>query len=95
MRLFATSGLLALLMFAALPHALGGSALAVADSAVQTTVAGNVPATDAAAAESSPLVWLIPVAMGLFAFVLVFVIRRYSKPRHQGKAQDDIENPRG
>lgn len=93
MRLFPISGLTAALALVMALCALMNKAVARVNSAVQNTAAENLPAMDAAATETSPLVWLIPVVLGVFAFVLVFVIRRYSKPRHQDKAQEEIKKP--
>ncbi len=92
MRQFAASGLLALLLLAA-PYALADMALPSTQALIPADVAANMPAADAAATQSSPLIWLIPIAMGVFALVLVFVIRRFSRPHRQPKAQEEIKKP--
>lgn len=47
------------------------------------------PAAALNPAESGPEVWVGPIIMGVFAFFLILLIRRYSKAWHQGKAQKD------
>lgn len=91
MRLFPISGLAVLLALVVALYALTDEALARVNIAVQNTAAENMPAVDASAAETSPLAWLVPVVMGVFAFVLVFVIRRFSRPERQPKAQEEIK----
>ena len=59
----------------------------------QAETVENAPAADATDARSSPLIWLIPLIMGLFGLGLAFVIRRFSRPERQPKAQEDIEKP--
>jgi len=93
MRQLVTGSLMSVLILVVASDALTDLALAHADSAVRSSLETNAPAADAAATETSALIWLIPVAMGVFAFILVFVIRRYSKPGRQGQAQQDIDKP--
>ncbi|GEM_PF-4148947 len=93
MRQLAASGLMALLLLAAAPHLAADTALSGAQVVIHADVTANMPAADAEATESSPLVWLVPLFMGVFALVLVFVIRRYSRPERQPKAQEDIQKP--
>lgn len=47
------------------------------------------PATALNPAESGLEIWIGPIIMGVFAFFLILFIRRYSKTRHQDKAQKD------
>jgi len=51
---------------------------------------GSSPAAALNPAESGLEVWLGPIMMGVFAFFLILFIRRYSKSRHQGQAQQDL-----
>lgn len=50
-----------------------------------------LPTTDVSSTQSSPLIWLGPIGLGVFALILILVIRRYSKPQRQHLAQQDIE----
>lgn len=89
-QLFASS-LTVTLLFAAATGAVSASGMP--GQWVHADVTANMPAADAAATQSSPLIWLIPIAMGVFALVLVFVIRRFSRPHRQPKAQEEIKKP--
>ncbi|TVS11003.1 MAG: hypothetical protein EA419_09305 [Wenzhouxiangella sp.] len=51
------------------------------------------PAAALNPAESGLEVWIGPIIMGVFAFFLILFIRRYSKTRHQDKAQKDLNDP--
>lgn len=93
MRQLVIGSLMTALTLVAATHALADTALAYAESTVRAAAEATAPAADVAATESSALIWLIPVAMGVFAFVLVFVIRRFSRPERQRQAQDDIKKP--
>lgn len=52
------------------------------------------PLADLNPADSSLEVWIGPIILGVFALVLIVLIRRYSKPRHQDQAQSDLKQRR-
>ncbi len=51
---------------------------------------GSSPAAALNPAESGLEVWIGPILLGAFALMLILVIRRFSRPRRQDKAQQDI-----
>lgn len=48
------------------------------------------PAAALNPAESGLEVWIGPILLGAFALLLILVIRRFSRPSRQEKAQQDI-----
>ncbi len=91
MRPVAVLVLTVLLMLAAVPEA--QSSMETTMALGQSAAFDEAPAADATEAQSSPLIWLIPLAMGLFGLGLAFAIRRFSRPERQPKAQDEIKKP--
>lgn len=56
---------------------------------------GSSPAAALNPAESGFEVWIGPILLGAFALLLIVVIRRFSRPRRQEKAQRDNPSDRG
>ncbi|MGY6554192.1 MAG: hypothetical protein ACXIUM_06685 [Wenzhouxiangella sp.] len=87
-----TVALLPLFLIAVPHHLLAMSAnapIAAALTAAQTSSTDNLPAAEASQTRSSPLIWLAPLGLGVFAFVLAMIIRRFSKPDRQHLAQKE------
>ena len=93
MRPLATAWLTAILLCVVALTVHSADTWAAAGFVGQAEVMENAPAADATDARSSPLIWLIPLIMGLFGLGLAFVIRRFSRPERQPEAQEDIEKP--
>lgn len=90
MKALPTAVLVVLFLLAGLVHSeavLANGPAPTSLVAAQTASGDNLPAAEVSATRSSPLIWLAPITLGVLAFILVLVIRRYSKPRRQHLAQ--------